>query len=374
MALSAVVPSAGLSSRMHQFKPLLKFGEMPMLEVVIRLFLQCGIRDILVVTGYNHSLVEPIIQRTGARAVFNPGFETGMLGSIQKGVAQVSRSSQGFFLLPVDIPAIRPSTILALAKAFERSLENLIIPEFNQKSGHPPLIPARLIPEIIGMDGASNLGELLLAQKQCLIRYPVHDRGILLDADTKEAYGTLAKKYRDLDIPDKEECWSIICSLLPGETAIQSHLAIVAAVALTLCAAIETNSNSNNQKDQGTCLNKDLVQAAALLHDIKRKEKNHALVGSDFLKTLGFFRVAEIVADHMTLAPGEKITEKEIVYFADKICKGHRVALDYPQRFADKIQQIPEAQKQISQRYEATRQIQTLIEAATGHPLEKILQ
>ena len=93
IALSAVIPSAGLSSRMHQFKPLLKFGEVPMLEVVIRLFLQCGIQDILVVTGYNHSLVEPIIQKTGARAVFNPGFETGMLGSIQRGVAQVSRSS-----------------------------------------------------------------------------------------------------------------------------------------------------------------------------------------------------------------------------------------------------------------------------------------
>jgi molybdenum cofactor cytidylyltransferase len=374
MALSAVIPSAGLSSRMHQFKPLLKFGDLPMLEVVIRLLQQCGIQDILVVTGYNQSLVEPIVQGTGARAVFNPGFETGMLGSIQRGVAQVSRSSQGFFLLPVDIPAIRPSTILALAKAFEENRENLIIPEFNQKSGHPPLIPARLIPQIIGMDCDSNLGELLLDQKQCLVRYPVHDRGILLDADTREAYGTLAKRYRNLDIPDKEECWSIICSALPGETAIQSHLEIVARVALTLCEAIETNSNSNNQKDQGNCLNKDLVQAAALLHDIKRKEKNHALVGSDFLKTLGFFRVAEIVADHMTLVPGGTITEKKIVYFADKLCKGNRVALDYAKRFADKIQQIPAAQKNISQRYEATRQIQALIEAATGQPLQTILE
>lgn len=374
MALSAVIPSAGLSSRMHQFKPLLKFGEVPMLEVVIRLFLQCGIQDILVVTGYNHSLLKPIIQKTGARAVFNPGFETGMLGSIQKGVAQVSRSSQGFFLLPVDIPAIRPSTIRALAKAFEKTRGNLIIPEFNQKAGHPPLIPARLIPEIIGMDSASNLGELLLSQKECLLRHPVHDRGVLLDADTKEAYGTLAKKYRDLDIPDKEECWSIICSLLPGETAIHSHLTIVAAVALKLCDAIETNQNSNNKKDQGSCLNKGLVQAAALLHDIKRKEKNHALVGSDFLKTLGFFRVAEIVAEHMTLAPGEKITEKQIVYFADKICNGDRIDLNYSQRFADKIKQVPEAENQISQRYEATQQIQRLIESAAGQPLQAIIK
>lgn len=373
-ALSAVIPSAGLSSRMHQFKPLLKFGKVSMLEAVIRLFQGCGIQDILVVTGYNHSLVEPIVQKTGARAVFNQGFETGMLGSIQRGVAQVSRSSQGFFLLPVDIPAIRPSTILGVAKAFEKNLGSLIIPEFNQKPGHPPLIPARLIPEIIGMDSASNLGVLLLAQKQCLIRYPVHDRGILLDADTREAYGTLVQKYRDLDIPDKAECWSVICSVLPEETAIHSHLAIVAAVALKLCEALEPNQNSNSRKDSRRSLNKDLVQAAALLHDIKRKEKNHALVGSDFLKTLGFPRVAEIVEQHMTLEPGGRITENEIVYFADKICNGDRVALDYAQRFANKIQRFPKAEKLISQRYQATRQIHTLIEAAAGQPLEKIFQ
>jgi molybdenum cofactor cytidylyltransferase len=373
MALSAVIPSAGFSSRMHQFKPLLKFGRLSMLEAVIGLFLKCGIQDIVVVTGYNHSLVEPIVHKTGVRAVFNPDFETGMLGSIQRGVAQVSRSSQGFFLLPVDIPAIRSSTILALERVFEKNRENLIIPEFNQTPGHPPLIPARLIPKIMEMGCDSNLGVLLLAQQASLIRCPVHDRGILLDADTKDAYETLARKYRDLDIPDKAECESIIRSALAGETAIQSHLETVAAVALTLCEAIERNQNPNNKTVQGRGLNKDLVQAAALLHDIRRKEKNHALAGSDFLKTLGFGRVAEIVAQHMTLEPGETITEKEIVYFADKICKGSRVALDYARRFSDKIQQIPEAEKNILQRYTATQQIQRLIESAAGDSLRAII-
>lgn len=373
MTLSAVIPSAGFSSRMHQFKPLLKFGELSMIEAVIGLFLQCGIQDIVVVTGYNHALVEPIVHKTGVRAVFNPGFETGMLGSIQSGVAQVSRSSQGFFLLPVDIPAIRPSTILALAKAFEKNRENLIIPEFNQTPGHPPLIPARLIPKIMEMGCDSNLGALLLAQQASLIRYPVHDRGILLDADTKDAYETLARKYRDLDIPDKAECGSIIRSALAGETAIQSHLEIVAAVALTLCEAIERNQNPNSKTVQRSGLNKDLVQAAALLHDIKRKEKNHALAGSAFLKTFGFQRVARIVAQHMTLEPGQTITEKEIVYFADKICKGDRVMLDYARRFTDKIQQIPEAEKNILQRYKATQQIQRLIESAAGQSLQAII-
>ncbi len=369
MTLSAVICSAGLSSRMHQFKPLLKFGKFTMLEVVIRLFQSYGIQDILVVTGHNHLLLEPIIQKSGVKSVFNPDFKTGMLGSIQKGAVKVSPESCGFFLLPVDIPAIRISTIHTLVSAFEKDRENIVIPTFNQTPGHPPLIPARLIPEIIGINSDSNLGELLLSQKR-RIHTSVHDRGILLDADTKPAYETLAEKYQQLNIPDTEECWSIIESVLPGETALHSHLAMVATVALKLSRALETNSNSQKR----ICLNKALIQAAALLHDIKRKEKNHADAASQFLNTQGFPRVAKIVAEHMTISLGDQITEKEIVYFADKICNGDQVKLDYAQRFTDKIKKLPKAKNQILKRYEATQKIQSLIEAAVGKPLRFMFQ
>ncbi len=374
LPLSAVIPAAGLSSRMHQFKPLLKFGKLTMLEVVIGLFQDCGIRDILVVTGHNHSLLEPIIQKAGARPVFNKGFETGMLGSIQKGAAGVSQSSKGFFLAPVDIPAIRPGTIQALVSAFEKAGENIIIPEFTKMAGHPPLIPARMIPRIINLDPDSTLRDLLLSQKNCLVRQPVHDRGTLLDADTKEAYCALADKYQHLDIPDQEECRSIIQSLLPGETAIQSHLAIVSKVAGKLARAVEKGLGTKGKAPLPISLDKNLIQAAALLHDIKRKEKNHALAASTLLKNLGFPRVAEIVAEHMTIEPGEQITEKQIVYFADKICNGSRVEPDYTQRFTDKIKQVPGAETRIFQRYEDTQQIQARIEAAAGQSVQTILQ
>ncbi|MBA3010756.1 MAG: NTP transferase domain-containing protein [Proteobacteria bacterium] len=373
-ALSAVIPSAGLSSRMHQFKPLLSFGDLSMVEVVIRLFQSCGIQDILVVTGFNHDLLEPIVQKAGARALFNPDFETGMLGSIQTGAAQVSPESLGFFLLPVDIPAIRPGTIRTLASAFKPPFETIILPEFDKICGHPPLIPARLIPRILAMDPTSNLGELLLSQKQHQVRHPVHDRGTLMDADTKDAYDLLLEKYRRMDIPDTEECGSIIRALLPGEDAIQSHLALVAAVAEKLARAIENNPNHTAETPGPVRLDKQLIQAAALLHDIKRKEKNHAAAAGRFLKNLGFDRVADIVADHMTLVPGENLTEKEIVYFADKLCNGSQVDPCYTQRFTDKIKQAPGAERQIVHRYETTRHIQARIEAAAGCSIRTLLQ
>lgn len=371
--LSAVILAAGLSSRMHRFKPLLPLGDKTLVQVVIHLFQQCSILDILVVTGHNRTLLEPVVLKAGARPVFNPEFKTGMLSSLQAGAGHLSPDSRGFFLLPVDIPAIRPTTLLGLAKAFEGSGDRLIIPEFDLVPGHPPLIPRRLIPEILALEPGSNPQEFMLSQKDqiCL---PLHDRGILLDADTPEAYDALALKYQGLDIPDIQECWSMIHTLVPRETALHAHLALVAETALKLGRAVNQALAHPNSIDPAPCLNLDLIQAAALLHDIKRQEKDHAWSGSQFLRSLGFDRVADIVAQHMTLEPGESLREKEIVYFADKLCNGTQVEPDYAQRFADKIKQAPGAQTRIFRRYEAAHQIHSRIEEAAGRSIRAILQ
>ncbi len=137
-----------------------------MIEVVIHLFQSCGISDIIVVTGHNKDRLEDIIRNTGARPVFNTDFKTGMLGSIQKGVRQVSSESWGFFLLPVDIAAVRPATIQTLIAAFNKHENSVLIPEFNGVTGHPPVISTRLVPSILSMDSDSNLGELLLSSKK----------------------------------------------------------------------------------------------------------------------------------------------------------------------------------------------------------------
>ncbi|MFH2094032.1 MAG: DVU_1551 family NTP transferase [Pseudomonadota bacterium] len=373
-ALSVVIPAAGFSSRMHGYKPLLKLGDKTMIEVVIQLFKGCGITDIIVVTGHNRDCLTPCIQKAGARTIFNPDYETGMFGSIQKGAEQVSPQSCGFFLLPVDIPAIRPATILALWALFKKHPDHIIIPEFERTPGHPPIIPARLIPKITAMRSDSNLGKLLLSQTDRLVRLPVYDRGILLDADTQTSYEAVAQKYQQMHIPDLQECHCLIQSILPGETAIQSHLLLVAKTALKLGRAIVNNLQPDNKKRLDIPLNMNLIQAAALLHDIKRKEKNHALAGSRFLESFGYFQAADIVAEHMTLTPGDTLTEKEIVYFADKLCIGNRLELDYRQRFIDKCQQEPWAKTPILKRYEITQQIQSRIQAAAGRSIREILQ
>jgi putative nucleotidyltransferase with HDIG domain len=81
-----------------------------------------------------------------------------------------------------------------------------------------------------------------------------------------------------------------------------------------------------DQLKDGVSVNRNLVIAAALLHDITKTrslktKENHAASGGILLRELGFPGVAEIVEQHViiqNLNLEGKIEEREIVYYADK--------------------------------------------------------
>ena len=76
----------------------------------------------------------------------------------------------------------------------------------------------------------------------------------------------------------------------------------------------------------GENIDVNLVLAGALLHDIGKTEclhtdRNHALVGRDICLKHGFVDIAPLVEEHVIISlgfPDQNISEKEIVYYADK--------------------------------------------------------
>ncbi|MCP4022117.1 MAG: NTP transferase domain-containing protein [Desulfobacteraceae bacterium] len=361
--ISAVILAAGLSSRMNGFKPLMPLGNKTIVEKSIDLFKANGIDDIVVVTGFNAGMLAPVIEKAGALPVMNPEYESGMRFSLQKGIKNIRPQSSGFFLLPVDIPALRPATIQTMVQMFRENDQQIIMPCFEGTPGHPPLIPTRLKKNILGLTNGSTLRDVLFSHSEKIIELAVHDRGILLDADDEEGYRKVCKKWSLLDTPDKEECLSIINTLLPRDDSVRSHLANVSFWALRIANAVRDDVDTN------------LVIASALLHDICRKEENHAQAGANLIRGIGFESVSHIIAQHMDiqLDGGDNIQEKEIVYFADKICNGHTLDLNYHQRFAQCLKKWPWALNSILKRYENTKCIQTRIESSAKKSIEEIL-
>jgi uncharacterized protein len=159
-------------------------------------------------------------------------------------------------------------------------------------------------------------------------------------------------------IPSQEECDELMAKycMLPN---IIAHSRQVMRVSLVI---------TDNLK-KGVSINRDLVIAAALLHDITKTRsletrELHDQSGGELLRELGFTRVGEIVKQHVILLdfnPQEKLEEREIINYADK-----RV-------MHDRIVSLSERVKDLIQRYGTTEKIKNLIRQreSSAYAIEK---
>lgn len=200
---AAIVLAGGLSTRMKQFKPLLPLGEGTITDRVIDLFLNEGV-DVFLVAGYRHGDIVAGTKQRDIAIVYNPDYEKGMFSSIQAGVRHLPPGYRAFFILPVDIPLVKPTTIRRLIEASKENPGKIIYPVYQGKRGHPPLIPATLAGDILGWGKGGGLKAVLKSKEKLAREVPVRDSFILFDIDTPEDYAALLAKYKNSRATIKE--------------------------------------------------------------------------------------------------------------------------------------------------------------------------
>lgn len=180
MDVDGVILAAGYSSRANAFKMELEIDKKPILQRCIEaLYDDCN--NIIVVSGYKHEKINELTKNySKVRVIYNEEFDKGMFNSVKKGIQIVT--GERFLLTPGDYPLINKDIIQKLLKEDDE----IIIPSFNKKGGHPILINTYLIKEILAEPDDSNL-KIYLNKKQCS-HLNVDDEGILLDVDTIEDY------------------------------------------------------------------------------------------------------------------------------------------------------------------------------------------
>ncbi|HXX34569.1 MAG TPA: HD domain-containing protein [Thermodesulfobacteriota bacterium] len=136
-------------------------------------------------------------------------------------------------------------------------------------------------------------------------------------------------------IPTKEECLRLMKQHGMLEHIIH-HSLEVARVALFL--SLELNK-------KGQRIDIGLVEAASLLHDLTKTEclktkEDHAKIGCQLLKEMGYERVGELVGQHIRLEKegnSSAVSEEEIVNYADKRVMHDRI-VPLEGRFNDLIE------------------------------------
>jgi uncharacterized protein len=133
-------------------------------------------------------------------------------------------------------------------------------------------------------------------------------------------------------IPNRAECLRLMEQYGMLENIV-NHSLEVTRVALFL-------SRQLNQRGQRIDL--DLVEAAALLHDLAKTEclltkEDHARSGYELLRRLGYDTLGEVVAQHIWMwerGVPERVTEEELVNYADKRVR-HDQIVSLRERFVD---------------------------------------
>jgi hypothetical protein len=293
-----------------------------------------------------------------------------MISSVKKGVSAIKPERAWFFLLPVDIPMVRPGTLKTLLETCRTAngSTSILHPTFMGKPGHPPLISTRLIPDILGWKGAGGLGGFLALNHGDALERPVIDEYIERDMDTPDDYHSLEADLSRYHLPTVAECEAMLADTSFFEETTAAHCRRVSRLAVYLGKTLVGS---------GVPLDTGRIGAAALLHDIAKGEKDHAAAGAGRLSDMGFSGISDIVASHMDidLSAASDPTEAEVVYLADKLVRGD-VLVPLAVRFEHKLAKYghdPSARAAILNRMANAEAIIRRIEQSVGKSFQEIM-
>lgn len=353
---AGVVTAAGLSSRMGAFKPLLDLAGKPLICRTVESLLLGGVDQVIVVAGRNSAAItQALLPYEQVQVVTNVHYaNTAMFDSIKLGLEQLQQCDAILFL-PGDVPCIRPETIQLLLQQWQQHRPDVLYPVYQEENWHPPVLHGALLPKLLQYQGEQGLKGALHTLCHGIEQLSVPDVGCTLDADYPADYEALCQYWPRRYAPDFKNCQSFY-ALAKTPEPVQQHCLAVAQ------KAVEIGEQLGKQQ---ISLQLDLLESAALLHDVCRTKPQHAQAGADFLRQYGLEAVAELVAVHMDWPAEQPIqmNEMAILYLADKLVSGNQ-HVSLTQRFAEKEQKNhgqPAVLQQIRRRARVALRIQELL-------------
>ncbi len=316
--VGALIVAGGISSRMNDFKPLMKIGRYSMIEHIIMNFKSIGIHEVVIVIGYRSYDIEDALRNYDVTFVYNKDYLiTKMFDSVCLGLKELSNKVDMIFITPSDCPFIQAFTLKRMIEEMQKNGFYYIKPSYLGENGHPILISSILSNIILNHDGSKGLKGAIAKVTENYKEIKFADPGIVMDADNEIDLINLVKYNEIRKLPSIDLC-NIIQEYFQVSKEIKEHSEKVKDVALNIYEELEK---------KGVILNRDLIVSACLLHDIAKGKKYHDRVGAEWMMEMGFFEVSQIIAEHMNLEEfSEKITEKDVVYLADKLVYNNSIS------------------------------------------------
>jgi molybdenum cofactor cytidylyltransferase len=197
MKAVALLLAAGASERMGRSKPLLPWGERPLVAHQVAEIQRSRLAECVVVLGREAQAVEPwvrpgILPGWKAHAIVNPRPEEGRSSSIRTGLRALGAPPDAILIASVDQP-LKSDLIDALLACAEKewtqaapaARRTIVVPVFQGRRGHPPLFHGAMFGELLGVSEAgAGLRQVVRRIPERVLEMPWHRDDILLNLNT----------------------------------------------------------------------------------------------------------------------------------------------------------------------------------------------
>lgn len=186
--IAAIVLAAGESRRMGRQKLLLPYGGRTVIEHIVEQVLASEVSQTIVVTGHDAEAVKAVLANKPLTVVENPRYRKGMLTSVRRGLQEVEPEAEAFMVVLGDQPSVSSPLINVLIRGFQDSERGIVVPFYQDDTGHPIVISTRYRDEIMTQFDDTGLRGLIYGYPERVHRLPVNVPEVLRDMDTPEDY------------------------------------------------------------------------------------------------------------------------------------------------------------------------------------------
>ena len=308
-----IVLATDASPEAGSIRPLLRLGGKAVVRRLTDSFYAAGITRVFVVAGDKNKMLEPFVRN--AETVYAPGLGGEFVTSLRTGISAALEYGDwdGVMFAASDRAMIRPYTMKLIMREFQPGTEPVIFPTFNGRRGYPPLLSRGMAEKLCAIESAQGGKTTLFSQGEAARDVEVGSADMFYSMDTPEGYGAM-KAACARKAPTAVECeYMLIAERTPERVA--DHCRAVAEQALII---------ADDAMFAGFNIDKSVVFAAAMLHDIGASGKDGARTSAEIISQNGFPITAMAVSGCAGISERDsgKVTEASIVYLADMMTDG----------------------------------------------------
>jgi len=190
--ITCLLLSAGHSERFGSPKALAPFRGKTVIEHIQQMLLETSCDEIIVVLGaHGHQIWPLIFNHNRIRFVYNKNYNFGQLSSVQEGWRYATEPSEGVMCLPVDCPLVQASSIEEIITCFKKDQPDILVPCYQDKKGHPPILHSRLKKDVLDLPMDRGLNSIFTDHPPKTIN--INDDGLIKSFNTKEELESLNK-------------------------------------------------------------------------------------------------------------------------------------------------------------------------------------